>query len=418
MPSKALALLRQAEWLDGARAKAWRNVLLIMSLGVVVAWCAVARGGLDPMGRPVGTDFSSFYAASKLMWAGRAADAYVPAAHQAAQAALFGHDVGDTPFFYPPPFLLICAPLAALPYLSALTAWPAVTAAAFVASARRWLDSRLGWATILAFPAVLLNLGHGQTAFLTAALFAWGGWLMKRRPLMAGAAFGLLIVKPHLALLLPLAMIVSGRWRTLASMAAVAAGLCTASVCLMGIAPWRAFLASAPLARAVLEQGLAEPGKMVSAFAAVQLLGGPPALAYAAQAASALLATFTLIWARRHGVRGSAEAALLVLAALLASPYLFDYDLMILGLPLAWLASEGLRTSFRPWEKIALLAGYVLPMANRPLTMALHAPLGPLVILGLFVLVAQRAAAASWATALAAGAIRPPRPLPCVPSGT
>ena len=80
----------------------------------------------------------------------------------------------------------------------------------------------------------------------------------------------------------------------------------------------------------------------------------------------------------------------MVTAALLASPYLLDYDLVLLAIPLAWMAREGVRTGFRPWEKLALLAGFVLPVVSRTIASGLGLPLAPLVIGALFVLVLRR----------------------------
>jgi alpha-1,2-mannosyltransferase len=80
----------------------------------------------------------------------------------------------------------------------------------------------------------------------------------------------------------------------------------------------------------------------------------------------------------------------MILAALLASPFLLDYDLMLLAIPLAWMAREGLRTGFRPWEKLTLLAAFVLPIASRSIASSLGLPLAPLAVGALFVLVLRR----------------------------
>jgi hypothetical protein len=390
---RMLTALRDAPWLHAARARAWRNILLALTLGLACAWVALSRGGLDLTGKALGTDFLSFYAASRLALAGHPAAAYAPAAHHAAETAVFDRDLGYAAFFYPPTYLLICAPLALLPYLGALAAWLAATGAAFFASLRRWFDgARFGWASVLAFPAVLGDLGHGQNAFLSAALLGAGAAWLNARPILAGVAFGLVAFKPHLGLILPVALALGGRWRTFAAAALTVIAFAGLSAAVFGIETWRAFLANAPLARATLEQGLVEPGKMVSAFAAVRVLGGPLALAYAVQAVAAVLAVAGLAWAQRRAPRGPAEAPLLVLAALLASPFLLDYDLVILAFPLAWLAGQGAETGFRPWEKLALIAAFVLPLVARMLAMGAHLPLAPLVLLALFVLILRRAA--------------------------
>lgn len=149
---------------------AYGLVLLTVQGALAVALLAAARGGLDPAGRPLGTDFLSFYAASALALAGHAADAYRPTLHHAAEQAGFGRDTGYAAFFYPPTFLLACLPLATLPYLAALAAWLGATFAAYCAVLRRVLaGSGVGVWAVAAFPAVLVDAGHGQNGFLTAA---------------------------------------------------------------------------------------------------------------------------------------------------------------------------------------------------------------------------------------------------------
>ena len=111
----------------------------------------------------------------------------------------------------------VCAPLALLPYLGALAAWLGLTFAAFAAALSGWLDRRIGWRTILAFPAVLMTAGHGQNAFLSAALLSTGAIWLAARPILAGVAFGLLAFKPHLGLMIPVALAAAGRWKTIAS---------------------------------------------------------------------------------------------------------------------------------------------------------------------------------------------------------
>ncbi|HKR90637.1 MAG TPA: glycosyltransferase family 87 protein [Phenylobacterium sp.] len=384
-----LKALRDAAWLKADRAKAWRNALLAASGAGAAALVSFAHGGLDPTGKPLGTDFVSFYAASELVLAGQSAAVYDPQAHRAAEIAIFGRDLGYFAFFYPPMFLLTCAPLAMLSYLGALATWLAATFAAFAASLRGWLDRRIDWATVVAFPAVFLTLGHGQNAFLTAALFSVGGLWLERRPILAGIAFGLLGFKPHLGIMLPVALAAGGRWKTIAAAAATLTAFAAMSYLAFGANTWRSFLASSALARTTLEQGILGP-KMMSAFAAVRVLGGSVALAYALQAVATLAVGMALVGAIRRRPGPRAEAALLMTAALLATPFLLDYDLVILAAPLAWLTREGLATGFRPWEKIGLLSGYVLPLAARSIAIAAHAPLAPIVLAAIFCLILRR----------------------------
>jgi uncharacterized membrane protein len=66
----------------------------------------------------------------------------------------------------------------------------------------------------LGFSAVFVNLTHGHNGFLIAALFAAALALLDARPLVAGMLFGLLCYKPQFAIVLPLILAVTGRWRS------------------------------------------------------------------------------------------------------------------------------------------------------------------------------------------------------------
>ena len=390
--SDPLRALRRADWLTGERARAYGWLWLSVSLAIAATWTIASRVGIDPTGKPLGTDFMSFWSASQLALGGAPAAAWNVAAHHARENAIFGRDTGYAAFFYPPIFLLICLPLALLPYLASLALWLAATGALYWRMARAWLGERFGVMPILAFPAVLTNAGHGQNGFLSAALFGAGALWLQRRPILAGVALGALAYKPHLGLMIPLALVIAGRWKTFVAAAATVLALAGASLALFGVDGWRGFLADSGLARATLEQGLVGDAKMQSAFAAVRLFGGPVALAYGLQLAVAAFAVAGLAWLQRRAPRSAAEGPAMVVAALIASPFLLDYDLVILAAPLAWLLAEGVRTGFRDWEKTTLAAAFVLPAVSRTLATTAHLPLAPLVLAALLAVILRRGA--------------------------
>ena len=169
LPSRLLSFVRDADWLDGKRARAYSLILLLVSTAGFAAWMAMAPHLIDRSGKPLGPDFMSFYAASKLALAGHAAGAWSPVAHQAAEDGIFGRSLGYWAFFYPPAYLLLCWPLALLPYGVALLAWLGGTTAAFVVLLRQWAKGA-PWVVLLAFPALWLNLGNGQNAALFLSL--------------------------------------------------------------------------------------------------------------------------------------------------------------------------------------------------------------------------------------------------------
>src|ERR1700761_2077185 len=233
-----------AEWLDRGRIVAWGAVLLAVEtafLGFLVLWHHNVFGPIDP---PASTDFVSFYAAGKLALTGTPALAYDRAAHAAAAVAATAPNTPYHYFFYPPVYLLLCAPLALLPYLAAFYSFQAFSLAAWLLMMGRVLDARgAAWCLpVLAYPAVFWTLGLGQNAFLTAALLGGMTLLVDRRPIAAGMLLGLLCYKPHLALLAPVVLAAGGHWRTFAAAAATVAVAVGLSLAFFGVETWDAYV--------------------------------------------------------------------------------------------------------------------------------------------------------------------------------
>ncbi len=396
-PGRLAAALRSGSWLTPERARAYPALVGGLLAVAFVGLCATARGGHDAFGHVLGTDFVGVWVAGRAVLAGHAAAPYDNALHAAAQAAAFGPSDGFLPWPYPPYFLALAALAATMPYLLALALWQATTLALYLATvlaAARGshLAKRDLVVAALAFPAVAVNLGHGHNGFLTATLLAGGALQVERRPVLAGVLFGLLAYKPQFALTIPFALL-AGRHGRAGAAAAVTVAVATAlSVAAFGLAPWRAFLEGLAFTRhVVLEGGGLEPYKLQSAFAAVRLLGGPVPLAYAAQGGVAALAVAALCWlwrGGRHGTAGSpVRMAGLVLASLLATPYVVDYDLVVLGPALAALLPlvEGPVERAPAYGRTLLALAWAMPLGARVLAKAALLPVGVLTMAALFV---------------------------------
>jgi hypothetical protein len=398
--SKMVGWLRDADWLTRERATAYCRILFLVTVAAAILWIALSHEGVDRAGKPLGTDFVSFWNASKIALGGHPSEVYDMAIHHAAQTALFSHDVGYAAFFYPPVFLLVCLPLATLPYLASLVVWLGVTGYAYWRVARAWLGDRFGALPIFAFPAVFSNVGHGQNAFLSTALFGGGVLMLEARPILAGLCLGGLVYKPHLALVVPVALIAARRWRVLLAAAASAATLCALSLAVFGVDTWRAFLDASPKARLALEQNAVGNEKMQSVFAAVRLLHGGLTLAYGLQIVAALGVCGALIALQRRSFRRGGEGPAMIAAALLASPFLLDYDLVLLAIPLAWIARDSLGGGFLSWEKAVLIAAFILPAVSRSLATYTSVPAAPLVLVAVLALVLRRASSVAPRRAL------------------
>ena len=234
--------LRSGDWLTAARMRGYSLILLGLSVLVFAGWIAVSDGLIDRNSQPIGTDFSNVYAAGALTWRGRPADAYVPALQHAAEKAVFdGREVRFYGWHYPPFFLAIAVLVAAVPYAWGLAIWLIASFAAYLAAIRAILPRPETWLAASAFPAVFVNVGHGQNGFLTAALLGGALRWLDRRPALAGVLIGLLAYKPQFGVLIPIAMVAGGRWRTIGAAAVTVAVLIAVSFLTLGGGIWHAF---------------------------------------------------------------------------------------------------------------------------------------------------------------------------------
>ena len=186
-------------WLTRERVIAYATILAIAEMALFAFCVAGSHGLIVPLDHQPSTDFVSFYAAGVLADDGTASLAYDHAAHHLAEQAAVGGSTAYNYFYYPPVFLLICGPLALLPYLPAFILFQTLSAAACFFSLRL-IRRDLHPAVFLAFPGLWWAIGTGQNALLTAALFAAGTALLERRPWLSGMCFGALCYKPHFGL--------------------------------------------------------------------------------------------------------------------------------------------------------------------------------------------------------------------------
>jgi hypothetical protein len=198
--------------------------------------------------------------------------------------------------------------------------------------------------------------------------------------------------KPQYAVLIPLFLIITGRWRVLWISGATTLIFAALSLAMFGIETWRAFLGSIAFTRVVvLEQGGSGFGKLQSAFAAMRLWGFDVHSAYVAHAIVAIFALIAILWNWRQTAIFEIQAAALVIGVMLMSPYMMDYDLVILALPIAWLSLDGLRRGFEPYDKAILAFAWILPIFARTLAIDYRIPLAPPLILALLVVTVRRA---------------------------
>ncbi len=347
-------------------------------------WVIAPSGGHD-----VPPDFVNIWAAGRLALSGHAASAYDWPAHKLMEENAVGHSFdGYYAWPYPPTFLFVAAGISLLPYTAAYLAFTFATFLAYLAAIRAVIGERVGYLLAAAFPAVLSNFVDGQNGFFTASLIGGVLALMERQPVSAGALLGLLTVKPHLGLLFPIALAAGGRWRAFASAGVVAALLAAASWLSFGGASWHGFFAGLAMSsHAFLADDLADWSKFQTAFGLTRTLGGSETMAWTVQIVVTLFAAAAIaaLWRSRAGFE--LKAAALVAAALLATPYLYIYDLAILAVPLGYLFRLGRAQGFLPHEGAVIGAACLLILIF-PLV---KLPVGFFAILLVAALIARRA---------------------------
>ena len=441
--------LRSGDWLTRERVRLIAVALFVASALGFLFLVVTAHGMVDRQGRPIGTDFSNVYAAGTYVLDGEPEAPFDPPRQYAREQSIFGAATQFYGWHYPPYFLFIAAALAKMPYGLALAAWQAASLALYLLTigailrsafpgARSaspesitpgfrgqagnrglwtwwlWIPDSRGAASgmtgialllALAFPAVLINVGHGQNGFLTASLLGGALLILDRRPLLAGLLFGLLIYKPQFGIMIPIVLAASGRWRSFAAAAATVALLTLVTTIVFGTAIWHAFLVSTEFSRTVvLEQGDTGWYKIQSLFSWARMWGAPIPLAYAFQGALGLALAAALIRMWRSRASAALKATALCLATILATPYTLDYDMMVLAPAIAFFSVDGLARGFRPWEKTALAALWLAPLLARTVAHATLIPVGEIAMLAMFIVTMSRAQSGSDLPVAFAGA--------------
>ena len=303
---------------------AWLYIRYALDFG------APEGGFFDTTGLPIGRDFVVFWASSVLTAEGRLLEIYDVSMFRELGAELIGGEFPSYAWVHPPPMLFVVQPLAQLPYQLALAAWSAATLGAYLLATRG--PHRLH---LLFAPATFINLTIGQAGFLVGALHLGALRLLGRRPALAGVLVGLAAIKPHLGLMMPIALLALRAWRTILVALGVISAMVVGSGVVFGWETWRLWLVEAlPGQVGAMHTGIG-PGVTVSAFSAAIFAGAPGWAAWLVQMPFTALATVATWWAfsrlRRKRLAPASAHAVLLIATSIASPYMFVYDLTLLA---------------------------------------------------------------------------------------
>ena len=331
------------------RTRLWA-VAGVMVGAMVTAWdlAVVAPGFLAAYA--VRNDFRLAYAAADLGLREGYGRLYDLSA-QRLEILRLGEGFNVQPFISPPPLAWLVTPLTALPFLAALVIWTALLIGALLWT---WYLLAPGEGLVKAahlllwlgvFP-VAFGVMVGQPGALVAAAVASAWWLSRAgRPLMAGLALSLLVLKPQLALLVPVALLVAGYRKMFASWLVASVVIGVVALVLLGGDGVRRYLD-------ILAQTQSSAWDITRRYS----ISGPLGLGWPLRVAevAVLVVSVVAAWQQRHSLER--VLAVGILGSLLFTPYLGFQDFLMLFVA-GWLL---VRSGATGVQVIILVVGYAL----------------------------------------------------------
>ncbi|WP_260482884.1 glycosyltransferase family 87 protein [Sphingomicrobium flavum] len=346
--------------------------VLMLAIGLLIAFlllwkdirAAEAFSGLRINKMTIwGRDFVNLWSGGRIMLDGQTDILYNLKDYIAWQQANVDPALDQHNYSYPPTSLLYAWLFGLLSYPVALALWLVASAAAFIAAARPWLaDAGIGKWAALFLPTTALCLWAGHYGLFFGALWLVAWRQIDRNPALSGIATGLMIIKPHLALLMPLLFVLRGAWRAFAFAALTVGLLVGLSIALFGADLWNTYLTATSGTQLGLVDNtgtyfaLMMPSTVTTAF----FYGAPPWLAWGLQVVTGLIALGLLIIAPPRDAE--AQGLLAAIATFLILPYGFNYDLTVVGLAALLVMNHAIRA--RDWLRFTIAAlATILPPA-------------------------------------------------------
>ncbi len=345
------------------RLRSRQQLMLVVVIALAINQIRVAMEGWGSfvLRHPGFADFGNYYLYARVGLHQGWSRLYDLAAQQHEWLRLGGPDVIPWfPIIYPPPLAWLVVPFTLLPMPLAFACWTALLfglvllTCRLVALGHTRLDRWTAVVAVLAVYPVLFALLLGQVLIVELAAVAGAWWLITRgREIPAGLLLTALVFKPQMAILLPVVLLVIGRWRAVAVWFAGSALIALIAVLTTGLSGLHQYTLRLADAAAAAPQFL-----VPTQFTLAGLLGR----GVLTIVVSAAVVGLTLGVAYRHRLEGSAiPVAAALIGSMLITPYLHYQDLSALLLAGA-IALHGRRLD--RWQRGLLGLGYLLLLAT------------------------------------------------------
>ena len=333
-----------------ARRRLWPGVGLVVGL-ILVAWDLWAAAGTFVSQYAVRNDFRLDYGAATVGIKDGYSHLYDLAAQSSAIESL-GRGFNPQPFISPPPLAWLVTPLLVLPFVAALIVWTLLLLAAlgwtwYLLAPSGGVAKAAHLALLLGVFPVAFGVMVGQPGALVAAAVATAWWLLRHdHPVWAGVALSLIVLKPQLALLVPICLLASGRTRTFGAWLVATLFVGLVALALLGPDGLARY-------RDVLAQTQTPAWDITRRYS----ISGPLGLGSVLNITQVLVVAVALLAAWRHRGQGAElPIAAGIVGSLLATPYLGFQDFVMLMVA-GWLI---LRAGASQGQVVLMVLGYAL----------------------------------------------------------
>lgn len=295
-------------------------------------------------------------------------------------------------FAYPPQTLVLLQPLSNFNYITSLVLWSIFGVLCYVLSSMVLQRKFSNIALVLIAPTTFLNISMGQNGLFTAALLISGLMLLDNKPRLSGILFGILTIKPHLGILIPIALIVGGYKKSF--LWAVISTVCIfiLSLLVFDIEVWEAWINNSPwvYAKNFIESGTGLALFMQpSPFMSIRLLFNDIEMAWFIQLLSAVFSAGCVIYSFKNSQCLEIKASVLITATYLVSPYIHSYDMAALSMVIIWQIRKGFYNGFIYGEQTLLIVVWLMPLLMM-LFGYLGYPIFPLILIALLSLLVYK----------------------------
>jgi len=351
----------------------------ILLAALMIIYVQTARLPFDISHQLIGRDFLNMWMGARAALSGDPATLFEVHHYNAILRHDFSPDLPIYDWSYPPHMFLLIWPLGLFGYFAGYALWTALGFGLMLLTTSGVRAQPYGLLLLVLAPVAALNIIGGQNGFFTGVLLVMALSRWDSNPALSGVLLGLLTVKPQLILLVPVALILTRRWRVLAFAAVTAAALCLLTTLIWGPGIWRDYLRLAvPFQEFVMTHSLFMMQIMMpTPYMTVQLLGFSSDVAMAVQLPVSLAALGMVIWTFRRPRDPLLSTAMLLSAALVFTPYAFNYDMVGLTLVLLQLRQRADNDAI---DMLFILALWLLPVGMMLFAALTHIGVGPILI--------------------------------------